>query len=132
MATIRTLHTGDELSRQDADQISKDVRRILRRARYWIRQDHAIKRARPLIQRSAENLAELLRELKGDGEDDEASFEATWSLLNNHRERALEAVDPFVGFFRSHGLLPADEITVDSLLVHVLMEAANQGRLAWE
>ncbi len=131
MSSIRTLHTRDDLSRQDAEDLSKDVRRILRRARYWIRQDHAIKRARPLIQRSAENLTELLRELKGD-DDDEESFEATWALLDDHRDRALEAVDPFVGFFRSHGLLPADEITVDSLLVHVLVEAANQGRLSWE
>lgn len=129
MSSIRTLHTRDDLSRQDAEDLSKDVRRILRRARYWIRQDHAIKRARPLIRRSAENLVELLRELRADEVD---SFEATWALINDHRDRALEAVDPFVGFFRSHGLLPADEITVDSLLVHVLVEAANQGLLSWE
>lgn len=127
MPSVRTLRTDDELSRQDAEDRSKDVRRILRRARYWIRQDHAIKRARPLIRRSAQNLAELLRELR----QDEGSFEADWALLNQHRDRALEAVDPFVSFFRSHGLLP-DEVTEDALMVHVLVEAERQGLLAWE
>lgn len=131
MPSVRTLRTDDELSRQDAEDRSKDVRRILRRARYWIRQDHAIKRARPLIRRSAQNLAELLRKLREDDPEDEGSFEVDWALINRHRDRALDAVGPFVSFFRSHGLLP-DEVTEDALLVHVLVEAERQGLLAWE
>jgi len=58
-------------------------------------------------------------------------FETAWEKLGHDRKRALEAVNPFVGFFRSHGLLP-DEVTEDALLIHVLMEGARRGLYSFD
>lgn len=126
MTTVATLQATDDISYQDAKDFSQDVYRMLRRARYWIRQDYAIKRSRPLVQRSAHNLAELLEDLLD--EPDEATFEACWTALTEHPERAREAVAPFVDFFYSHGLLP-DEVTEEALLLHVMIQGEKQGLL---
>lgn len=129
LSTVTTLKATDEITRQDAEDMSQDVYRMLRRARYWIRQDYAIKRSRPLVRRSAQNLAELLDELMDD--EDETTFEACWKALAEHHDRTLEAVAPFVDFFYSHGLLP-DEVTEDALVIYVMIQGEKQGLLNFD
>lgn len=116
MPTTTTVSINDELSRNDALDLSQDVQRMIRRAR-------AMKPAQGYIDRSVRNIFETLGSMIPPSE--EFTFETLRELAAENRALALRAIRPFTGFFYSNGLLP-DSVKKDALLVFALLQAEER------
>lgn len=117
MSNILNVTLSDEISRDDAVEFSKDIRRMIRRAR-------EAKSSRMFIRRAAQNLASVLEQhLENPLESD---FEDRLEAVRQHREDALRAIRPYTGFFNSHGLLPS-EVSPDAHLLFILVQMDEIG-----
>lgn len=121
MTSVRSVQIDDDISHSDAVEISKDIRRMIRRAR-------ASKYSQMFIRKAVENLIPLLREQLENLE--EAEFEDLRATAAQHREEALQAIRPFTGFFQANGLLPTDEVTPDAHLLFILVQVEQMGDLS--
>ncbi len=121
MPTVRNVTLEEEVDYGDAAELSKDIRRMIRRAR-------EAKRANMFIDRAAKNLSELVNQFFEDNK--QPNFDDYRQVAARHRDEALQAIRPFVGFFRSNGLLP-DEVNDDAHLLFILVQAEQLGYVSY-
>ena len=119
MVSVRELQLSDELSSADLDDVSQDIKRMIRRAR-------ASKRARLYLNNSVEQLSTLLNQQTQMMDD--VSLDDLLTVIDNHREEAFQAINPFVSFFYSDGLLPG-EVSENALMLYVLNQCLETGHV---
>lgn len=96
----------------------RDVRRTMRKANHFSRQEQPLERARPHAREAAENLMTLQSFQRGLKKGD-------WSKLSPDAESVTRALQPFLTFYRPHGKLP--DITNEQALCFVIYRGVVDG-----
>ncbi|MFB6344299.1 MAG: hypothetical protein ABEK50_00800 [bacterium] len=115
MPSVRSIKHDTDMSSADANEVEQDITRIIRRAR-------ATKKSHMFLKRSIMNLAESLETV----DLDELTFESAWNWVQDHSDEAYSCIEPFTGFFYSHGLLPG-EVSEHALMAYVIKKGIDSG-----
>jgi len=117
---VEPLFPDGELDEQTLKDKAQKVRRTMRKAKHFSRQDKPLKRSRSLALESVEQLKTLAS--FQDGLED-----GNWSVFAKQHETIADCIDPFYAFFRSHGKLP--DIDPGEALALVLYTGVSEGTL---
>ncbi len=118
--TLEDLIDGEDLDLNTLKDMAKKVRRTMRKAKHFSRQDRPLKRSRQHALRCLENLSSLASFIKGLEEDD-------WVDLEKSTESVLQSLNPFLSFYRSHGKLP--DLELQEALAYVLYVGVVEGQI---
>lgn len=118
--TLEELIDGEELDLNALKAMAKKVRRTMRKAKHFSRQDRPLKRSRQHALRSLENLSSL-GSFIGGLEDD------SWGDLEESTGSVLQSLNPFLSFYRSHGKLP--DLELQEALAYVLYVGVVEGQI---
>lgn len=117
---IDELITDGELDLDTLKEMAQGVRRTMRKAKHFSRQDRPLKRSRRMALQSLDNLVSLASFKKGIEEED-------WSDLAGSTTALLQSLDPFLSFYQSHGKLP--DVELQEALAYVLYVGVVEGRI---
>lgn len=117
-SSLEPLFSDGELNEQALKEKARDVRRTMRKANHFSRQERPLQRARTHARKSVRQLQLLASFDRGLKTHD-------WSPLVDNPKAVAESIDPFLSFYRSHGKLP--DIDLDEALAYVLYFAGVEG-----
>lgn len=118
--SLEDLIDGDELDLNTLKDMAQKVRRTMRKANHFSRQDRPLQRSRKHALRSLENLSSLGSFIQG-------LEEGNWGDLEDGTESILQALNPFLSFYRSHGKLP--DLELQEALAYILYVGVVEGQI---
>lgn len=117
---IDELITDGELDLNTLKDMAQGVRRTMRKAKHFSRQDRPLQRSRRMALQALDNMESLSSFKNGLEEND-------WSDLAESTTGLLQSMDPFLSFYQSHGKLP--DIELQEALAYVLYVGVVEGRI---
>jgi len=118
--TLEDLIDGEDLDLNTLKEMARKVRRTMRKAKHFSRQDRPLKHSRKYALRSLENLSSLASYIHG-------LDEGNWSDLEESTGSVLQGLNPFLSFYRSHGKLP--DLELQEALAYVLYVGVVEGKI---
>lgn len=117
---LAELFSDGQINEQALKDKAQKVRRTMRKAKHFSRQDKPLKRSRSFALDSVDQLKELVS-------FDDGLKSGDWTVFAKQSDTIVDCIEPFYAFYGSHGKLP--DIDLGEALAYVLYVGVFHGDL---